>query len=256
VVRAEIDDIGRELEIDGIERLTPAAALAEIRDQIGRIKNPSSDTSDDSANPQLSKGDSLAASIQHNAAMRQELDEKLTQAREIIAKIAAAMQISKWDADGTEILEKIQRWESFKHVLARRIQYLSGPSGNGVPETHKFCADELRSHLARLMAPREFAKWLENRPKGTVTAQVAEIANLPVPTFDPFTPAHLLDLVDRLRQAPEGRSSGYLGRAIQDIAHSATAAGEFVRLLNLIVLPLVARQRAASGSDSGHLAAP
>lgn len=239
-----ITSIGQEVGMADAHMLTPSAALREILGRIRTLKG----TGDvgESDNPQVSKGDSLQQAIQHNSSMRQHLDSEVARVRAIVARIAGAMQISKWDDDGTELIEKIQRWETFKHVLSRRIKELRTTIGVHA-EGHRLIADELEAQLARLMAPREFAKWLENKPRGTVSPAIMEIATATPPPSN-FEMTDLIDLV-MLLQRTDGTVSKPVRALLQDLRDSSTAAGEFVRLMNLVIFPIVARQRAAQGKS-------
>lgn len=252
-VALQLEAIAHELGTS-VQGLTVGAALEEIHRELLRIKNPGADISEDTGNRRISKGDSLAQAIEHNLGQLQHMETELVRNRGIVGRVASAMQIGQWDAEGTEILEKVQRWETFKHVLGRRIRELDGAAradqSDPVPGP---IARELESHLARLMAPKEFAKWLENKPKGTVSAAVAEVAALPVPEFTAFTVQHLTHLANHVREPVHGDNRIYLDETIWDVAHSATASEEFVRLMNLVILPIVARQRAATGAAPGYL---
>jgi hypothetical protein len=253
--------IAREFDLDTTD--SPGEALGRIHLEILRLKNPSGDVTSEADNPALSKGDSLAQAIEHNAAERDHLHTELTRARAIISRIAAAMQIGTWDADGTQILEKVQRWETLKHVLSRRIHELrSGspdPSGNIGKQWHAArpaIAIELEHHLARLMAPKEFAKWLEGKPPGVVTPAVAELAEQPPATDQAAT--EMMSAGDIVRLSRVIRQSvdvsdvliGFLDRVFGAMARSVEASSEFLNLMNLVVLPLLARQAAARGAGA------
>lgn len=230
-----INSIGIEVGVQA-HLLTPRAALREILAGIRALKG-SGDIAE-SDNPQVSKGDSLQQAIQHNAAMRQHLDIEVTRSRAIVARIASAMQITQWDPDGTELIEKVQRWESFKHVLSRRIKELRS-------EARGVVADELESILARLMAPREFAKWLEGKPRGTVSPAVMELATEPAPA----NVLEVADLIDMVKCLESGQGVSLVTRRLfADLRASVVATQEFLRLMNLVVIPIVARQRAATGA--------
>lgn len=241
-----ITSIGQEVGMADAHMLTPSAALREILGRIRLLKG----TGDvgESDNPQVSKGDSLQQAIQHNSSMRQHLDSEVARVRAIVARIAGAMQISKWDDDGTELIEKIQRWETFKHVLSRRIkELLVRPSADQGAVPGFVVAQELELILAKLMAPREFAKWLENKPRGTVSQAIMEIATATPPPSN-FAMTDLIDLV-MLLQRTDGTVSKPVRALLQDLRDSSTAADEFVRLMNLVIFPIVARQRAAQGKS-------
>lgn len=230
------ESIGVELGVENLHLLTHPAALREILSRIRALKGGGDVAESD--NPQVSKGDSLQEAIQHNAAMRQHLDIEVTRSRAIVARIASAMQITQWDLDGTELIEKVQRWESFKHVLSRRIKELRS-------EARGVVADELESILARLMAPREFAKWLEGKPRGTISPAVMDLATEPAPA----NVLEVADLIDLVKCLESGQGVSLVTRRLfADLRASVVATQEFLRLMNLVVIPIVARQRAATGA--------
>jgi len=239
-----ITSIGQEVGMADAHLLTPSAALREILGRIRALKG----TGDigESDNPQVSKGDSLQQAMQHNSSMRQHLDSAVTRARAIIARIAAAMQIATWDDDGTELIEKIQRWETYKHVMSRRIKNLRKPGADDAEnKVNQAMSDELETHLAQVMAPKEFAKWLENKPRGTVnTKAVMDLVAAPATPPGEFLMSDLTDLTALLKNT-DGTVSSKARELLVEVNTSTVAAGEFVRLMNLVILPIVARQRAA-----------
>ncbi len=241
-VAGVIDAIARELDLDPGDH-PPSEALRQIHQEMLRLKTPG-DTA-----PETGRHDTLAQAIAHNAAERDHLNTELTRARALIGRVAAAMQIGAVDADGTQILEKVQRWESFKHVLRRRIGELrSGASG-----ADQAIADELQAHLCRLMAPREFAKWLETKPNGVVTPLVALIARTAgsIEPFEEMGPGDIVRLSRLIRKSPDAGDAliAYLDAAFWAMAQSVDASREFCNLMNLVVLPILARQSAAQKID-------
>jgi hypothetical protein len=246
-IRKVIDAIARELGLD-FQNTPPFEAVHGIYQELRRLKNPSADVSTEADSPELSKGDSLAQAVAHNAAQRSHLDTELTKTRTLIARVAAAMQIGTWDADGTELLEKIQRWETLKHVMSRRIRQLREDAGQLA------VAHEMETLLARLMAPKEFAKWLEGKPPGTVTAAVAELAAQPPgdPSQD-MGPGDVVRLSRLIRQSPNVNDDliAYLDKVFGGLAQSITATNEFLHLMNLVILPILARQAGRTCAQTG-----
>ncbi len=247
-----IDDLARELGIQ--PRDTPMATLAAAHQEVLRIKNIGSDVQASSSNKALTKGDSLAESVAHGHAQNAELRDGVTQARTIVNRIAAVMQIGAWDKDGTELLERVQQYENWKHDLKRRIRELQVAP---IPvdairdevSVNGHVADELQSHLARLMAPKELADWLKSRPRDSVV-KAASPVHLPYPFTFKQTDIHCLRVATRdagLESRVESltiRLEG-LSTMLHELAASNTAADELTRLMNVVILPILARQRSA-----------
>ncbi len=240
--RGALEGIAHELAVS-LDGLTLREALEAIHQELLRIKNPGADMSVDTDNPQISKGDSLAQALRHNMAEAQHLHTELKRGRDLLGRLASAMQIGTWDADGTELLERVQRWESFKHVISRRIREL-----RAVPtSTNDAIADELQVHLTRLMATKEYAKWLEYHPR--TTPMVIAMATTPRPA-----PARYFTLQDlgRLSNCARASSGGqdtddlqWLPRLMATLVSSSVVGGEFITLMNLVIIPAVARIWAA-----------
>jgi hypothetical protein len=245
-----LDAIAHELGIH-VDDLNLGAALEAIHKELLRIKNPGADTSPETGNALLSKGDSLAQAIQHNVAQAQHLSDELTRARALLGRVAGALQVGQWDADGTEILEKVQRWESLKHALRRRIRELRTLHETWRTESDDVLdiADELQALLARLMAPKDLAKWLDGKPSGVASPTVAALATIHAPTpLRPFTLTDLARLSNCARSANGGANTDelqWLPRTMAAIAASIVVSGEFVNLMNLVILPALTRLRAA-----------
>lgn len=256
-----LGSIARELGLN-VEQMPLHEALGAIYEEILQAKNLGADVEAEAGSKFLSAGKSLGQAIAHDHAQAADLRDGVTQARTIVARLAAVMQIDKWDKDGTELLERVQRWEGWKHELKRRVRELRStpPYATvtlapnkpvGWVDVHKQIADELDRHLQRLLSTKEMADWLKaNEKAGATTVD----AGPPVPPY-PFefrqTDIHHIRMAvihagaaDGVDTALAGRLSG-IGSVLHDLAASMVGAQEFARTMNLIILPILARQRAA-----------
>jgi len=251
-----IDGIAEELGLD-LTGMIAADALAAIYQEIQRIKNPATDV--DAAGP-LSKGDTLAQAIQHNARQRTHLDAELTRNRKIVGNIAGAMQISVTDidADGSQLVERIQRWETFKHILTRRIRELLTGEKTPTDDQNVAIAEELQTLLSLIMSSQEFVKWQRGKPARVVKPAVASLGNVEPTqaTFPAFTAKASLQLTSLVvsgsvapgADTPEAR---YVAEIVTKMSASNAATEEFVRLMNLVILPILARLNSGIGMTSG-----
>lgn len=257
-----ITAIADELGLN-VEQMPLGEALSAIHEEIVRIKSQGADVEAESGSKFLSAGKSLGQAIAHDHAQAADLRDGVTQARTIVARLAAVMQIDKWDKDGTELLERAQRWEGWKHELKRRVRELRStpPYATvtlapnkpvGWVDVHKQIADELDRHLQRLLSTKEMADWLKS------TAGAVKVdAGPPVPPY-PFEFTSID--VGLISQAMEGESADPArGRSVMSevertdaiikvfdqIDDSRVASDEFARTMNLVILPILARQRAA-----------
>lgn len=239
-----IEDIAHELDLD-VSGLPAQEALAAIYAKLLRIKNPSGDIGPEVTDPALSKGDTFAEAMAHNAGERRHLGDELTRARTLLSRIASAMQVETWDADGTELLEKVQRWDTFRVILKRRIAAFEEaavklePPGRtlGAHEISELLAGEFRSLLSSLVSTREFLDFTKNKPKSVVSGAVLE-ASIAAPSRR-FNAEHLALLLTALDSAwPQGLRGSFF---------SPVVSSEFIRLMNLIILPLVERYAQATG---------
>jgi hypothetical protein len=248
-------DIGRELGIDVVGQ-TPGDAARAIHAALLKLKNPG-DVGDDGT--PSSKGDSLAEAMSFGRQAEAALLEEVTHLRLIVQRVASAMQVPAWDKDGTEIIERAQRWDQARYMLKRRIVELE--SSNGSRESGAPCvetagrdhaaATELRYMLGLLASPRDIAKWLANKPKATVTSQVLDVIERPtgIDPFDELTPSDTVMLSESLTEGATlylqdsvAARQRNLCKVFTALARSVTASTEFCDLVNLIILPILARQ--------------
>ncbi len=244
-IQEPLEAIADELGINIHESSLPTA-LNEIRDEINRIKNPSGDVAADAAGA-LSKGDSLSEAIAHNRAAQRNLELELDKARGIIQRVAGAMQIGQWDADGTELVERAQRWDGFKHALRKsldvwRARASSFASNDGDPTGAIVL--ELSGFLALLTSHKDLAAWLKNKPKVAASEITLSLASERV-TGQLFSTENLGDIVICLQQTDVDRAGSLWTRdKMTAIECSRVARDEFINLMNLVILPILARQGA------------
>lgn len=253
--RSTIRDIARELGLGAQGDPDSGELLPAILAEIVRVKSLGSDVAAPSTNKSLSKGDSLADAIMHGHAQASDLRDATTQARMIVNRIAAVMQIGTWDKDGTELLERAQRWENWKYEIMQRIRALRATPGvlllSGDP-VNGCIADELDRHLQRMLAPSDLARWLKSNEKAAGAVKVD--AGPPVPPY-PFdfktTDVHYIRKAVNAAAVADGVDGALatrlqsVGSMLHDLAASMTGSQEFVLTMNLVILPILARQRAA-----------
>lgn len=243
ILEATADELGL---MERVRVLGNVAAADVIREEITRLKNPPAATSEAVV---VTTTDSLAQAIEHNRAQRQDLEDALIASRAVINRIAGAMQIDRWDADGTELVSRAQRWNSFKVTLTSIAnQWRGRPADETVPAAT--VAQQFQALLTTLVSTREFARWLENKPKTLVVSQALHeaVTNPPEPVFGPFGPGDIMRLqhaisvsLDVLHQPPTALEE-YLDKVFTALAASTVASKEFCDLMNLIILPILARQ--------------
>lgn len=204
---------------------------------------------------EIPKGDSLADAVAHGHQQNHELRERHRNASMIVQRVAAVLQVAKVDDDGTEILERVQRWEHLKHAFKRRIRELRRPAVRVSPEDEQrltAVADELEHHLAELLSRQELADWIKSKPTGIVSKAISELAATP-PTapypfaFDKLDTNRIAVALDGERQEKPSDADRIdkIIEVFDEIHESRTADDEFVRLMNIVILPMLARQRAA-----------
>lgn len=242
-----IGDLAREFDIS--HAASTAEVLSGIRDRIRDLKNPGADVAHD-----VAPGTSItfAAVLRHDARQIQHLTEEVTRARMLIARIAAAMQIDKWDEDGTELLERAQRWDSFRHRLMRSAnEWRSQPAATMVDAAT--VAAHLEFLLCEVIASKEHGRWLQNKPKTVLTPTIMSLLDHQpgIGTWRRWEP---MDVTDVAAIVDRGTSGLTVAATFNAIAASAIATGEFVHLMNLVILPILAAQartpRAAPASEN------
>lgn len=237
--------IARELGIN-LSGMTLEDAFAAIHGELLSIKNPG-EVGGGEDGP-LSKGDTLAEQMDTYRSLSSTLHDRSAKAALILGRVAGALQVSQWDNDGTEIIEKAQRLDGMRHTIKRRIAEIERLPDEAVPKA--FVIDELRFILASMMARSELARWLNNKPKAVATAEVvATVESPPSDTFR-FTPSILgcvaVALTDESTTSTSIAAPALINAAniFNAVVDSSVACSEFINLMNLVIMPILARQRA------------
>jgi hypothetical protein len=257
ILNEQIQAIAHELGLN-MDEMPLSEALSAILEEIVRVKNQGADVEAESGSKFLSAGKSLGQAIAHDHAQAAELRDGVAQARTIVARLAAVMQIGTWDKDGTELLERAQRWEGWKYHLMQRVKALrSAPEhkANALERgTYEAVAVELQRQLDRLLSPKELQNWLKALEKAGAAVKVD--AGPPVPPypfeFRPSDGGVIGRAIDEsLSLDPDPPAPALRERLIEmskvfdGIGNSQVSAEEFARTMNLVILPILARQRAA-----------
>lgn len=245
-VRTWLDRMAKELDLHLDDEPTGeamASVLAAMKDLKG-----SHDNLGDGA--MVAKGDSLAQAIDHNLAERAHLAAELTSARTTINRIASALQVQQVDADGSQILEKAQRWAVFAYGVKKRYAEWNRLASQEVQSSVSAAVvrDEFGKVLADLVAPKLLAEWLKAKAPSAVSEAVLRLAEDQHSghRFAPITPRDVSVLRSILQfgiSADNGLSS--LADIFQALEASAVARDEFVRLMNLVILPIITRLEAS-----------
>ena len=204
-------------------------------------------------------GDALARAIDHDLKLRDHLADQLRQSRMVINRVAAILNVQKWDEDGSEIIEKAQRWSVFSHSLLARLRtavqdreaalhgLVAGDENSSLWATamansrEAAYADarvsELRAVIAQLVGSAEFAAMVSKMPTKAVPPSIAQIAD----TTTEIVPLSVSNL-GTLKISGDSKSARLI-EVLESIFASAVMRGEFLQILNLIFLPRLQKPR-------------
>lgn len=217
-----ISQIWRELGIPG-DTMSEDEILAAVRN----LKNGGGDVEAE-ATPGTATSHSLADVVAQGRQLEHGLRDELTRARDIIGRVAGALQVSQWDADGTEIIQKAQRIEKAKMALRQAItvyRLANEPSERiGV----------LQDVLTILTSSREVARWMENKPAAVRAMEVAPTPDLG--RFKPFLASSLRDIW----HATEFIADGNIRRVFGAMDEAGGVGADFVTFMNLVIIPRLA----------------
>lgn len=254
-----VSALARELGVGGADALDRLEACYQ---EVLRLKNAGSDVIAESTNKALSKGDTLAQVMDHAHIQNAELRDGASKARMIVQRVAGAMQIDRYDSDGTELLERIQFFEGVKHWVKQRIRTLSVAPAElhqtiGGIAARQGVLEELETLLARLMSPRECTDWAKARPKGITSPAESLVPMIPPYPFV-FGPPDVLLITESIA-AVSGRGAlryAQLRDIFSLIGDGNVPTEEFCRLMNVVILPILARQVAARQDATRRAAGP
>lgn len=237
-IRIVLLAIAREIGIHNPDALSDNDLGQIIYAEIHRITHPAADV--DSDDRGLAKGDTLAQAVAHGRGREHQLLADLTQARATLSRIASALQIQgKIDEDGTEILERVQRFANLKYTLKGRLAEMR-KIANPAHEASRWAIDELRFVLSLIVAPQVLAGWIANKPAGAATAAVLEQAEIApaVPSLT-FTALDIQSISIRMQ---DYHNFPKLIDLLNRLSKSVVASIELVHFMNLIIIPLLDRQ--------------
>lgn len=218
-----ISQIWRELGIPG-DTMSEDEILAAVRN----LKNAGGDVEAE-ATPGTASGHSLVEAMAHGRQLEHGLREELTRARSIIGRVAGALQVSQWDADGTEIVERAQRVEKAKHELRRVISVLRASSQF---DQQPQIVDMVSSVLATLTSTAAVMKFLENKP-----AAVRAMETAPTPDLGRF---RALATDDVLKIGSIGHEPDLQDVLLALRSGPAGVLADFVTFMNLVIIPRLA----------------
>lgn len=250
--------------------IDPASTSAGITDEmilaaVERLRNPQLGSFADlhpTERPSMAmtKSDSLAEAIVHNQKERSDLSTGLAQARNIVNRLAGALNVPLWNADGDEIVEKAQRFGVFAYWLRKRLHAADAQvdafTTSPLPvvpraDVEKAVADELRTILSALISDKELARILQNKPV-KVSKTILDLAETPAPSGTTyldhaFDPDDVMWIHQELKKVSTTRHPrvDQLFLVFERMAKSAAATEEFVSLMNAIVLPVLRKQHPA-----------
>lgn len=246
LTRGVLLEVSDELGIPQDDTRTTHGIACQTHTAILKLRNSGADI-DPEAGQALVKGDSLAQAIQHNLDMRAHLESEVARLRLVVQRVAEALQVQQFDSDGLELLERINRWQNLKFTIRSRRKELlaSGAATSAV--------DELNHLLAFVTLPKELAEWLSSKPKPTATDAVIGLGESPRPaasTIRPITTADISYIRSTGMELGDGHDERayYLYDLVKSICAASSASNELVNLVNLVVIPLVERHRAATAA--------
>lgn len=194
---------------------------------------------------EVPKGDTLGDAMRHGHQQNHDLRMKIKEFRLLVQRIAAALQLVDWkpDGDGTEVLQAIQRIETGKVMMRRRILELRQGRVAGAT-VGPAIADELESQFTRLLSPQELAEWTR---KGGSAKPRQEIAPHPF-VFNHGDIGLLVRAIsDRTTALPFGGERSRLSdlhTVMEETRQSPEAAAHFASAMEAILMVL-ARERAS-----------
>lgn len=236
------DDNDQALNYELIQQIAKmvgadADDLVSIRSAIERAMGEGGDI-------EVPKGDTLADAMKHGHQENHNLRNKIKDSRLLVQRIANALQILDWnkDGDGDEVLQAIQRIETGKVMMRRRILELRQARSVG-GDLATAMADELEQQFTRLLAPHELAEWLKKRG----SAAKPKIETKPHPFVFNHGDIGLLvrGIYDRAIALPLGGERSRLSDlhgVMEDIKRSPEAAAHLVSAMETILMVLAKEQ--------------
>lgn len=214
--------------IDHADRAESTSRIADAESAIAELVRPG---------PPPEKQDTLTDIVRANNRERAELNVTSARTNTILSRVASALGVPRWDHDGTEILEKAQRFTTYSHWLKQRLKGYEAKSNNA---TEIILAEEVRTVLAAFVAPEHLSKYIIERKPSAITLAMAAAAEEPAPEYKLMNRADLLELRDA--SAAHAAERGKVAPPwLAMIARSEMVSNDFVDLVNLVILPALQR---------------
>ncbi len=190
--------------------------------------------------PQPEKVETSLDVVRANNRERASLQDSARLNNALISRVASAMKVDRWDSDGTEILEKCQRWANFVYWITKRQANASGDVAN-----------ELGTVLTALVAPADLAKWIMSKTADTVPQVVREVAETRSgPSDRTVSREELLWILNTCKAVADTPSRGVLLGAntqnylnafswLDEALETDRGTRELLSLINLVLLPFL-----------------
>jgi hypothetical protein len=240
---SEDDDDDDDVNGDGHALAVTSADRARIDDAeraIAELRNPSE-------KPQ--PGETMTDIVNRNNWERSELNTRNRVQISIISRVASALQVTKWNEDGDEILERAQRLATFNHWLTRRIKDLN-KQGDGLADgtLDKDCllerVDELHVIACALTSPENVSRFIQDRQvKSAPGVLVDSLAAADLPKGNRLKREDLVFLRDAVaaKALEQGSTTDAHPWLTKTIASEA-ATKDLLTLLNEVFLPVLVRR--------------
>jgi len=184
--------------------------------------------------PPVDKPETALDVVRANNAERSALQHTTKLQGNLIGRIASAMRVTKWDQDGTEILDKAMQWSTFAHWIKQRQKLATGAVAN-----------ELGTILAALVAPTDLAAWIMTKTADQVPESALEVASNPEsgPPLDLNRRVGIDELKKLLYWSPKDDDvAWWLDAALR----SVRGTQELLNLLNMVLIPFLRRIRSVT----------
>lgn len=265
-VRRGIDDLNREIAAleDEIATFEEPLESTELAVQ-GDHTHPAVERMALAMNVHVEDGqpveDALAAAINHDLKLRETLTEDLRKARMVVNRLAAIHGVTKWNADGDEIVEKAQRWAGFAGAIKRRLKGLLavGTPSYSSAALREARVSELSGVYTMLTGPADLSAWVASMPTEVSNRAMVEAVDLPpgTPGTDPdedknLTASHVRSLMMCIESRSPGAFLDTTGRTITEavvalsafraVLDSQVSMDALLNLFNLVILPRARRK--------------
>lgn len=236
--------------VDRIARLVGVTVEGTRRDRLECLHEALERIMGGGGDVEVPTGESLAQAMQFGHDQNHALRERLRTAEMLIQRIAGSLQVTLLNGDGSPVLDAVQRLESTKLLMRRRILELRGVKlADAQLVAAAQAADELELQYTRLLSPAEEAEW--HRVKGR-TSHLSEPRLEHAPHPFRFTFEDLGRLASCAQSASMSPSIGSqemsrraaLGNLIDEIRSSPNGTAHVLACMET-TLAVLARERAS-----------